>query len=410
VRHCPASWAATCAVVLVAAVAATPYIWHSAGPGSDLVRYAGYAHRTIRGEVPYRDFFIEYPPGSLAAILPPALVSTRPTGYGDAFAVEMLALLAAAIAATAVTLRALGVSTRQGVLLLTPLAGSTLLLGALPATRFDLLPACLTAAALAAVARRHELAGAAALGLGAAAKLFPAVAAPVLLVLAYRRGGARLCARAAAVFAGAFLAPLVPFAILAPHGLSTSLRYQLDRPLQFETLAGSAAVFLHAAAGFGVGLVPGNGTYNLSGDRGTVIGLAQTLLLAAVLAWLLWRSLATATTLSGLILCTTAGVCALVTLGRILSDQYLVWLLPLVPLACAVAGRLGIALLATFSVSEVLTRIWYFHLFTVQPALGPLTVLVARNVLLLATLGLLLVAVGRLPATPPSTTAPTARR
>jgi len=399
-----------CAVVLLAGAAATPYIWHSAGPGSDLVRYAGYAHQTIHGEVPYRDFFIEYPPGSLVAIVPPGLVSTHATGYGDAFAVEMLLLLAAATAATAVTLRTLEVSPWYGLFLLATLAGSTLLLGALPATRFDLLPACLTAVAVAAVARRHELAGAAALGLGAAVKLFPAVAAPVLLVLAYRRGGARLCARAAAVFAGAFLAPLAPFAVLAPHGLYTSLRYQLDRPLQFETLAGGAAVFLHAAAGFGVGLVPGNDTYNLSGARGTVIGLAQALLLVAVLVWVLRRSLATAATLGGLILCVTAGVCALVTLGRILSDQYLVWLLPLVPLACAAAGRLGIALLATFSVSEVLTRVWYFHLFTVQPVAGRLAVLVLRNLFLLATLGLLLLAVARLPVTPPSTRAPTARR
>lgn len=396
--------------MLVAGAAATPYIWHSAGPGSDLVRYAGYAEQTIHGRLPYRDFFIEYPPGSLAAIVPPAAVSTHPIGYGDAFAVEMLVLLAVTVGATGVTLRALGVAPRRTLLLLTPLAGSTLLLGALPATRFDLLPTCLTAVALAAVARSRELVGAAALGLGAAAKLFPAVAAPVVLVYAYRRGGAGACVRAAAAFAGAFLAPLVPFAILGPHGFVSSLRYQLDRPLQFETLGGGAALFLHAAVGFGVGLVPGNGTYNLSGDRGLAIGLVQTLALAAVLVWLLRRSLVSAGTLDGLILCTAAGVCTLVTLGRVLSDQFLVWLLPLVPLACAIAGSTGIALLVTFSASEVLTRIWYFHLGTVEPQVGPLTVLAVRNLFLVATLGLLLVAVRRLPLTPPSTTAPTARR
>lgn len=400
------------AALLIASAAATPYMWHSAGRGSDLVRYAGYADQTLRGKLPYRDFFIEYPPGSLAAIVPPGLVSTHPSGYGDAFAVEMLILLALTVAATAVTLTALGVSPRRRLLVLVPLAGSTLLLGALPATRFDLWPTCLTAIALAAISRRHVYVGAAALGLGAATKIFPAVAAPALLVFVYRRGGPRSCARAAAVLAGSFLVPLVPFAILAPHELVTSLRYQIDRPLQFETVGGGAAVFLHAAVGFGVGLVPGYSSYSLSGNRGIAIGAAQTALLCAVLAWLVRRSLTAAGTLGGLILCTSAGICTLVAFGRVLSDQFLVWLLPLVPLACVLAGRLGVALLVTFSVSEILTRVWYFHVFTVQPSTGSLSVLFVRNLFLVATLALLLEAVRRLPvvATPPSTKAPIARR
>src|SRR5205085_621599 len=41
----------------------------------DASLYAADAHRMLHGQVPYRDFFFEYPPGALVVFLLPALVS-----------------------------------------------------------------------------------------------------------------------------------------------------------------------------------------------------------------------------------------------------------------------------------------------------------------------------------------------
>src|SRR3954464_15865459 len=95
-----------------------------------------------QGLVPYRDFAVEYPPGALAAFLAPAAFGD----YASAFAWEMAAcgvLLVAAVAA-------IRVEASFYVALAPVLAGSLIL------SRFDLWPALLAVAALAALLRAHH--------------------------------------------------------------------------------------------------------------------------------------------------------------------------------------------------------------------------------------------------------------
>src|SRR5207248_1399494 len=53
----------------------------------DVHLYQGFAHAVFDGRVPYRDFFMEYPPGALAVFLPPDLVGS--SHYNAAFKVLM---------------------------------------------------------------------------------------------------------------------------------------------------------------------------------------------------------------------------------------------------------------------------------------------------------------------------------
>jgi hypothetical protein len=69
--------------------------------GSDLDVYARYASRIMAGQVPYRDFPLEYPPLSLLAFLPPRVAAPLAgADYAAGFVLLML-LLAAAVGVVA---------------------------------------------------------------------------------------------------------------------------------------------------------------------------------------------------------------------------------------------------------------------------------------------------------------------
>src|SRR5436305_77355 len=178
----------------------------------DWPTYERYADAVLHhGLVPYRDFAVEYPPGALAAFLPPAAFGD----YASAFAWEMAAcgvLLVAAVAA-------IRVEASFYVALAPVLAGSLIL------SRFDLWPALLVAAALAALLRAHHRLGWAVLGGAFAAKLWPLVLVPAAFVWSYRAGRGRAALAGLGVAAAVF----VPFALVAPRGLWHSVSGQASR-------------------------------------------------------------------------------------------------------------------------------------------------------------------------------------
>src|SRR5438034_325406 len=203
------------------------------------------------GRVPYRDFAVEYPPGSLPVFAAPSLAA--PAGqfarYARLFEALMLLCGAAASAIVGYVLTAQGARVRR-------LVGGTVLAGLAPLalgpvvlSRFDLWPAALTVAALAAlIADRRRLAFAL-LGAAVAAKLYPLVLAPLALTYVWRRHGRRAAAEGAAVCGGVIAACFVPFLVLAPHGVVESFSGQASRPLQIESLGASLLLAAHQAWG-----------------------------------------------------------------------------------------------------------------------------------------------------------------
>ncbi|MDX6476040.1 MAG: hypothetical protein QOH95_1551, partial [Gaiellaceae bacterium] len=126
------------------------------------------------GLVPYRDFAVEYPPGAIVAFILPAAFDD----YAAAFAWQMALCGVVLVAAVA----AIRVEAAAYVALAPVLAGSLIL------SRFDLWPALLTVAALAALLRERHRLGWGLLGAGVAAKLWPFVIVPLALVWSYRAG------------------------------------------------------------------------------------------------------------------------------------------------------------------------------------------------------------------------------
>ena len=224
-------------------------------------------------------------------------------------------------------------------------AVSPLLVGSLIFSRFDLWPALLVTGTLAAlVAERHRLAWAM-LGIAVAAKLWPLVLVPPALVWSHRRGRLRAAA-AGVVTAGAFF---VPFVVVAPHGLWASLRGQASRPLQIESLgAAFLTTFGHPR------VVDSHGSQNLAGE-GAVAALQTAATVVLLVALWLWFARGEASR-DRLLRVSAAATAVFVAFGKVLSPQFLIWLVPLVPL---VHGRRGAAATALLTAAFVLTQVWF---------------------------------------------------
>ena len=315
--------------------------------------YQRYGEAMTAGQVPYQDFRPEYPPAALPAFLLPALGPS--SDYRTLFEILMLACGMGIVALVAATLARVGVAGRELYAYVALAALAPLALGSVVLTRFDLWPALLTIAALAALVSGRDRLGLGVLGLATAAKLYPAVLLPVALVYAARRGRQNVLA-ALVSFVGALLLCFLPFLLLAPEGVWASIERQTGRPLQIESLG--AALLL---AGKQLGLyeptvVSTFGSQNVSGSLPDRLASLQTLLqIVAVVA--VWVAVARARDpIAGLLCGSAAVVVAFVAFGKVLSPQFLIWLVPLVPLAAAVSG-LGTQVL--FVTALVLTQLWF---------------------------------------------------
>lgn len=351
-----------CAVFLVAWGLVHRWFW-AHGQIVDWPAYRDYGNAIRHGRVPYRDFGVEYPPGSLPVFALPSLLGTP---YAETFA-WLMAVCGVALVAVVAWLRP---AAALYVGLAPVLAGSLIL------SRFDLWPALLATAALACLLKGRDGLGWALLGAAVAAKLWPLVLVPPALVWSWRRGRGR------AALAGAALLVLVvvPFVLVAPHGFWHSIEQQASRPLQIESLGASVVTtFGHPH------VATSHGSQNLTG-HGTLGALSVLAQVVALLA--LWLAFARgAATPDRLVRYSAACTCAFVAFGKVLSPQYLIWLVPLVPL---VRGRRGLAATGLLTAALVLTQVWfprrywsYVDAFRLAP------VVLARDLVLVALVAVL---------------------
>jgi hypothetical protein len=348
---------AAAAVVFVLLAATLAPVWDGTAEVSDVPHYDDTGSRVQRGGVPYRDVAFEYPPGALPAIVVPEYVSHTFEGYAQVFAAGMVLCGVAAIVFAAMALAELGAGVGRIAAALSVPALSPVLLGSLLLTRFDLLPAALAVGALAAVLAGRDRLGAGTVGLGVTVKVWPALLVPLFLVWWRRRRDWRFALAALAVCVGVAAAiVLVPWIALAPAELVESLWRQGARPLQIESLGAAVLLAFHHAFGLPLGWASSYGSQNLTGAVAVVAAAVTSLAQLAVLGLLWWRFARGPFEGERLVRYAAATVVAFVALGKVLSPQFLIWLLPLVPL---VAGARGVAAGLLLACACLLTRGWF---------------------------------------------------
>ena len=347
----------------------------------DVRIYFDYGSRVLAGGVPYRDYHVEYPPLALILFVLPRLGASRFVPYPVLFAAEMLIFDAAVV-----WLLAAHTAAREGVRAVpVRLAWYTAAFGALypvVGTRYDLAPAALAFAGALAWFGGRPAAGGLLTAAGTLLKIFPAVVA-VLGAVSDRRTARTGRARALLVFAAATLA--VGAAWLALGG-AVSLMYHVGRGLQIETVW--AGVLLLADKVLGITpawryshasveiVVPGSSFF-------AVLAIPAQIALTGAVAWRFARS-----GLGDPLRYAAAAVLALIVAGKVLSPQYIVWLLPFVS---ALGGPAGGSARALFLGACIATGVEYMtsrQLLSFQ--LWAILALNARNAMLVALLIILL--------------------
>ena len=318
--------------------------------------YHRYGTAMDDARVPYRDFGLEYPPGALPTFVVPALGDADFQTFTRRFEGLMAVCGLALVAFVAAALAGLGAGARRlaaalGFVALAPLAAGSVVL-----SRFDLWPAALTAAALAALLSGRGRLGHGALGLAIAAKLYPAVLAPLAVAYVWKREGRREAMRCGAIMAGATAIVVLPFLVLSPGGVWDSVTRQASRPLQIESLGSAFLLAAHQALGLDITMDSSHGSQNLAGTLPDVLAALQALVQVAVLV-AIWVAFARGPAdKERFVLACAAVLTAFIALGKVLSPQFLIWLIPVVPL---VRGRRGLAASGLLAAALVLTQLWF---------------------------------------------------
>lgn len=420
------------AAVVVAGVWVLSVARNPLSSTGDLAIYARTYRLLEQGAVPYRDVALEYPP--FAAVLF-WTAGALPGGYTSTFGLLMLGCQVLTVLGALSAARALGLGRSHRWTAVALVALTPALIGVdLVAARYDAALAAILAWVTAAAVRSRWTLAWVLVAVGILLKLTPLLLVPALLVIqatAHRRAAAgaglgasvraTVTATARAAFPGwalagaVLLAGIVPALALSVTGTLRVLIYHAERPLQIESVAASPLLLDHALRGTDLVQVSSFGSENLAGGiadalqrAGSVAAVLAVLVVAALLAVRLWRvppedARAAAAELGTLALAATLAV-AVVT-GKVLSPQYLIWLVPLVPLVRGWRGPIGAVLLA---VAMVLSRLVFPGLYVAlveELDTLPIALLALRNALLV---GIAVLLVHALATMRPAATTPSA--
>ncbi|MEU3598358.1 glycosyltransferase 87 family protein [Streptomyces sp. NPDC006798] len=332
-----AAWLLTRAVMLV--LLAVDRLGDTGVAGEVGLLYRGWYDQWLaRGSFPAGDVTWQYPPGAGLVLLAPGAVPFL--SYFHAFVALVLlcdAVITLALARAARTGRTAsgtgpdavggtdgGTGSAAGAWLW--VAGLPLLLN-LPLARYDVPVTAVAVLALLAL-RRRPLAGGALAGLGAMIKVWP-----VLTLLGTPRGRTTKEAWGAAAAAAAGLLAVL---VLLFDGALGFLRQQGARGVQIESLGGTVLQLAHRA-GWDGRVVYQYGAMEFTGPYVPSVARLALALTAAAFCWLLfWRLRARRWTPATPFDAAFTAVLLFTVTSRVISPQYLVWLLGLaaVCLAC----------------------------------------------------------------------------
>ncbi|MFF0476221.1 glycosyltransferase 87 family protein [Streptomyces sp. NPDC004284] len=345
-------------------------------PGPDITFdvsniYQGWYEVLRTGTYPLDDVTWQYPPAAAFAILAPGLLPFL--GYASAFFLLAFLCDALVFGLLLYTGRRAGRSSRGAWFWL---AGVPLL-GPTAYARYDVMVTAVAVAALLAAGRSPRVLGALA-GFGAVLKVWP-----VLLLAGTPKGRATFRSWPAAVGAAA---AALGFCLLWMPGALAFLGFQRDRGTEVESL-GAMVFHVLRHVGWEGEAKMNYGSIEFLGPYVSTVSTAALVLTIAAFGWLLvWRVKARHFASSTVADAAFVAVLLFTTTSRVLSPQYMLWLVGLAAVCLAhrssrMRKPAHLVLWAT-AVTQFEFPVWFSHVTRSDP-LG-IAVLFTRNGLLIA--------------------------
>ena len=351
--------------VLVAALAlhlllAANAAWQSSDPQPDFDRYWKIASTP---GVPYRDFQVEHPIGTLLLFRTVAAA----TGSRNGFALAVV-LINAAADLTLITALVWGWGPAAGA----AFAVALLPIGALLFNRIDFWSMAAATVAVAAWKRERDMLAGASLALGAAFKLWPLMFGALFVAAWWRRRSVRALASLSSMAVVSSVLLVVWWILAGWRGMYQVLTFRGATGWQIESTVGSVIHLMSTTP------------IRLESDSwriGATTGPVSILLFAIAMPicfWSVWRGGTRGHVGAGWL----AGVSALLLLSALLSAQFAGWLLPGAAMAWVEGDRRPAALAC---LAAALTGLFMTVYGSVMSgALAAVALVVVRNVVLAA--------------------------
>ncbi len=368
--------------------------WENYGPSPGVVE-KNIVLKIMAGQMPYIHFECEYPPVALLLFIIPGVFFRALPGYYIAFTAEMLLFDILAIFLIVFIAKRINLSKVKA------LTSYTLLIaiaaGPIVTHRYDLAPAIMVLAALAAFLAGRNKTAWGVLALGVMAKIFPLVVAPLFAIwLLAKKQYARLF-KGIAVFAGVIMMTVVPWLIIDARSLGSFLIYHMDRGLHAESTYGS---FIILGQHFGWTSVDYDftfGSFNITSGLADKLSDASFFIMGAVflLVYTIFCSKLGRKELNNgngvnshveqetlLVRYVAISVLAFLIFNKVFSAQYMAWFCPLVPLLNIRFKSLIIAMLMIAGLFTMYVYPFNYIEFEYYESL-PVLLMAGRNLLLI---------------------------
>jgi uncharacterized membrane protein len=291
------------------------------------------AEKILQGALPYRDFSFEYPPLSALFFLLPRLFTSDYRIYSLLYHGEVLIFILIGVWLIFNIACRLGKSPWK---LLSVYTLAVLFIGPIIGEQFDIFPVIFTLLALYFFWTGKTKKSWIFLALGTMVKLYPAAIAPVFIFCYLRNRQYNQIWQGVVSFGITCLVITSPFIFTSPYSLTNLVNYHAARGLQLESLYSAILLFMSKLGLTSVTLNFSSGSVNVENPAALFLARFSTYLLIAVMIivyWFVYSQIKPGKSqFSRLGAYSLLIILTLIVFSKILSPQYIIWLLPVLPL------------------------------------------------------------------------------